>query len=178
MRDGWCRSRPERAREGVSRRQRWSSGGAWAREPDWKSRRARSSVPSYTGPGQGFQLQVGAEGDHGRQIVVIPIACSSGVPLLRVVRPSLTPSVLPFTSGNVSCVVSWTISPEKECHLLVEAFERIATDGKLAMAGWTPSEPDSACCPAMFRKTAKPGTKPDLLSRAGVPRSWQTGCAP
>src|SRR5579864_9156464 len=56
MRNGWCKSPPERAPATIAQRQGCSNGGAWALGTDWRRRRARSSVPSYTGRSAGFQM--------------------------------------------------------------------------------------------------------------------------
>src|SRR5579859_4627744 len=57
MRNGWCKSPPERAPATIAQRQGCSNGGAWALGTDWRRRRARSSVPSYTGRSAGFQMR-------------------------------------------------------------------------------------------------------------------------
>jgi len=53
--------------------------------------------------------------------------------LLRELRPDLPPSWGLTPNGYV--LFLGRFSPEKNCHLLIEAFERIATDAKLVLAG-------------------------------------------
>jgi glycosyltransferase involved in cell wall biosynthesis len=63
-------------------------------------------------------------------------------------------------------------SPEKGCHLLVEAYEKLDTDIKLVMAG----APSCAASPALLRKIGKRWRMRGSRSGAGMRRIWRIVC--